>query len=182
MVPLLCDRIASCHGVLCVVFCTCSIYELIYTFSGLLRSTTCSLSLFIFMYVTCRIMAEAKTKKGSRVYLRWTPEMDTALLAMLVEHHKRGDHVQNGWKPHGYNACIKHVKETRDLVINNDKIIARIKTFDKQYDIIIKMLAQSGFGWDWENNMVMVESDEVWLRYVEANKDATFYRNKEVKN
>ncbi|KAI5010709.1 hypothetical protein ZWY2020_012846 [Hordeum vulgare] len=129
-----------------------------------------------------RVMAEAKTKKGSRVYLRWTPEMDTALLAMLVEHHKRGDHVQNGWKPHVYNACIKHVKETRDLVINNDKIIARINTFDKQYDIIIKMLAQSGFGWDWENNMVMVESDEVWLRYVEANKDATFYRNKEVKN
>ncbi|KAE8807732.1 hypothetical protein D1007_15886 [Hordeum vulgare] len=136
----------------------------------------------VFDEMAGRIMAEAKTKKGSRVYLRWTPEMDTALLAMLVEHHKRGDHVQNGWKPHVYNACIKHVKETRDLVINNDKIIARIKTFDKQYDIIIKMLAQSGFGWDWENNMVRVESDEVWLRYVEANKDATFYRNKEVKN
>ncbi|KAI4999028.1 hypothetical protein ZWY2020_057488 [Hordeum vulgare] len=101
---------------------------------------------------------------------------------MLVEHHNRGDHAQNGWKPHVYNACIKHVKETCDVVINKDKIIARIKTFDRQYDIISKMLAQSGFGWDWDNNMVMVESDEVWLRYVEANKDAAYYRNKEVKN
>ena len=95
-------------------------------------------------------MAESKGKKGSRAYLQWTPEMDTALLAMLVEHHNRGDHAQNGWKPHVYNACIKHVKETCDVVINKDKIIARIKTFDKQYDIISKMLVQSGFGWDWE--------------------------------
>ncbi|KAI5012826.1 hypothetical protein ZWY2020_025092 [Hordeum vulgare] len=106
--------------------------------------------------------------------------MGTTLLAMLVEHHNTGDHAQNGWKPHVYNACIKHVKETCDVVINKDKIIARIKTFDRQYDIISKMLARSGFGWDWDNNMVMVESDEVWLRY--ANKDAAYYRNKEVKN
>jgi hypothetical protein len=47
-----------------------------------------------------------------------------------------------------YNDCIKHVKETRDVVINKDKIQARIKTFDKHYEIISKMLAQSGFGWD----------------------------------
>jgi hypothetical protein len=30
------------------------------------------------------------------------------------------------------------------------------------------MLAQSGFGWDLDNNMVSVESDEVWARYVEV--------------
>jgi hypothetical protein len=30
------------------------------------------------------------------------------------------------------------------------------------------MLAQSGFGWDWDKNMVMVDSDEVWSRYVEV--------------
>ena len=122
------------------------------------------------MYVTRRIMAEAKGKKPSRAYLQWTPEMDTALLAMLVEHHNRGDHAQNGWKPHVYNACIKHVKETCDVVINKDKIIARIKTFDKQYDIISKMLAQSGFGWDWETNTVAVDSDEVWSQYVQVLK------------
>ena len=118
-------------------------------------------------------MAEPIEKK-KRVYITWTPEMDSALLSVLVEHHNNGDHAQNGWKPHVYNACIKHVKETCDVVINKDKIIARIKTFDKQYDIISKMLAQSGFGWDWENNMVMVESDEVWLRYVEVRNSSIF--------
>ena len=34
--------------------------------------------------------------KGKRVYLTWTNEMDSALLAVLVEHHNNGDHAQNG--------------------------------------------------------------------------------------
>jgi hypothetical protein len=121
-----------------------------------------------YFNLTYRSMAEPKGKKGNRSYLAWTADMDAALLAMLVEHHNNGDHAQNGWKPHVYNACIKHVKEKCDVVINKDKIQARIKTFDKHYEIISKMLAQSGFGWDWENNMVMVDSDEVWSRYVEV--------------
>jgi hypothetical protein len=94
--------------------------------------------------------------------------MDTALLDTLVEHHNNGDTAQNGWKPHTYTACIKHVKETCDVDITKDKIQARIKTFDKHYEIISKMLAQSGFGWDSEKNMVEVYSDEVWSRYVEV--------------
>ena len=118
-------------------------------------------------YVTCRSMAENK-KKGTRAYLPWSNEMDTALLSVLVDHHNRGDHAQNGWKPHVYNACIKHVKETCNVVVNKEKIVARIKTFDKHYEVINKMLSQSGFGWDWDNNMVSVESDEVWARYVEV--------------
>ncbi|XP_051194855.1 uncharacterized protein [Lolium perenne] len=128
-------------------------------------------------------MADPKTKKiGTRAYLQWTPEMDTALLDTLVEHHNNGDTAQNGWKPHTYTACIKHVKETCDVDITKDKIQARIKTFDKHYEIISKMLAQSGFGWDSEKNMVEVYSDEVWSRYVEANKEAAGYRNKVVTN
>jgi hypothetical protein len=118
-------------------------------------------------------MAEPKAKK-TRSYLTWTPEMDTTLLAILVEHHNNGDHAQNGWKPHVYNACIKHVKETCDVDISKDNIVERIKTFDKHYEIISKMLAQSGFGWDWKNNKAMVESDEVWTRYVEV-LNAKFY-------
>ncbi|CAM0955177.1 unnamed protein product [Alopecurus aequalis] len=126
-------------------------------------------------------MAEQGGKK-SRVYQTWTPEMDSALLAVLVEHHNNGDHAQNGWKPHVYNACIKNVKDACGIDITKENITGRIKTFDKQYEIISKMLAHSGFGWDWEKNMVSVESDEVWSRYVEANKDARAYRTKVVHN
>jgi len=119
-------------------------------------------------------MAKPKSKKGGRSYLSWTPEMDTALLVVLVEHHNNGDHAQNGWKPHVYNACIKHVKNKCDVDITKDNIVGRIKTFDKHYEIITKMLAQSGFGWDWDKNMVSVESDEVWSRYVEVRNPTYF--------
>ncbi|VAH64681.1 unnamed protein product [Triticum turgidum subsp. durum] len=108
--------------------------------------------------------------------------MDTTLLVALVEHHNNVDHAQNGWKAHVYNACIKHVKDTCDVDITKENITGRIKTFDKQYEIITKMLAQSGFGWDWVKNMVSVHSDEVWSRYVEANKDTHAYRKKVVLN
>ncbi|XBI08249.1 hypothetical protein VPH35_136005 [Triticum aestivum] len=104
--------------------------------------------------------------------------MDTTLLAVLVEHHNNDDHAQNGWMPHVYNACIKHGKDRCDVDIAKENIIGRIKTFHKHYEIITKMLAQSGFGWDWVKNMVSVDSDKVWSRYVEANKDACAYRNK----
>ena len=94
-------------------------------------------------------MAAPKEKKN-RAYTAWTPEMDSALLAVLVEHNNNGDQAQNGWKPHVDNACIKHVKDMCNVDIGKENIRGRIKTFDKQYEIISKMLAQSGFGWDWD--------------------------------
>ena len=118
-------------------------------------------------------MAEPIEKK-KRVYTTWTPEMDSALLSVLVEHHNNGDHAQNGWKPHVYNACIRHVKDECGVDVTKDNITGRIKTFDKHYEVISKMLAQSGFGWDWENNRVSVESEEVWSRYVEVLNNIYF--------
>ena len=73
--------------------------------------------------------------KGKRVYLTWTDEMDSALLAVLVEHHNNGDHAQNGWKPHVYNAAIKNVHDKCNVEITTDNITSRCKTFDKHYDM-----------------------------------------------
>jgi hypothetical protein len=64
-------------------------------------TTTFSFAATLF---SCRSMADPKAKKFSRTYLAWTPEMEAALLEVLVEHHNNGDHAQNGWKPHVYNA------------------------------------------------------------------------------
>ena len=107
--------------------------------------------------------------KGKRVYLTWTDEMDNALLAVLVEHHNNGDHAQNGWKPHVYNAAIKNVRDKCNVEITTDNITSRCKTFDKHYEIISKILSQSGFGWDLDNNKLSMDSDDVWNRYVEGS-------------
>ena len=95
--------------------------------------------------------------------------MDSALLAVLVEHHNNGDHAQNGWKPHVYNAAIKNVRDKCNVEITKDNITSRCKTFDKHYEIISKILSQSGFGWDWDNNKLSMDSDDVWNRYVEVS-------------
>ncbi|PAN31945.1 hypothetical protein PAHAL_5G451600 [Panicum hallii] len=108
--------------------------------------------------------------------------MDAALLAVLVEHHNNGDHAQNGWKPHVYNAAIRNVREKCNVEITKDNIASRCKTFDKHYEVISKILSQSGFGWDWVNDKLLIDSDDVWNKYVEANKLAACYKNKVVKN
>ena len=113
-------------------------------------------------------MTEPKSKKGHRTYLTWTEDIDSALLEVLVEHHNNGDHAQNGWKPHVYNAAMRNVREKCNVDITKDNITARCKTFDKHYEVISKILARSGFGWDWENHKLSIDSDDVWTKYVEV--------------
>jgi hypothetical protein len=106
----------------------------------------------------------ATTKGNKRVYLTWTDEMDAALLAVLMEHHNNG-----GWKPHVYNAAIRNVCEKCNVKITKDNIASRCKTFDKHYEVISKILSQSGFGWDWVNDKLLIDSDDVWNKYVEVS-------------
>ncbi|KAF7039430.1 hypothetical protein CFC21_049429 [Triticum aestivum] len=108
--------------------------------------------------------------------------MDKVLLDVFVEHHNRGDQGQNGWKPHVYNAAIKAIHDKRGLHVTKEKICSRMKTFDKHCATISKILSQSGFGWDWVNNKLLMDSDDVWNKYVQANPKAACYKNKEVKN
>ncbi|KAM3229547.1 hypothetical protein ACQJBY_060407 [Aegilops geniculata] len=129
----------------------------------------------------CTMVEETK-KKYSRDYLTWTDEMDKVLLDVFVEHHNRGDQGQNGWKPHVYTAAIKAIRDKCGLHVTKEKICSRMKTFDKHYAMISKILSQSGFGWDWVNNKLLMDSDDVWNKYVQANPKATCYKNKEVKN
>ncbi|XBI50433.1 hypothetical protein VPH35_113836 [Triticum aestivum] len=39
-----------------------------------------------------------------------------------------------------------------------------------------------GFGWDWINNKLSTDSEDVWLKYVAANKKVGHYKNKVIKN
>ncbi|KAI5013765.1 hypothetical protein ZWY2020_040651 [Hordeum vulgare] len=137
----------------------------------------------IFLHVQSNeTMVEETKKKSSRNYLTWTDELDKTLLDVLVDHHNRGDHAQNGWKPHVYNAAIKAMRDKCGLDITKENIYSRMKTFVKHYEIISKILSQSGFGRDWVNNKLLMDSDDVWDKYVKANDNAACYKNEEVKN
>ncbi|KAG8095943.1 hypothetical protein GUJ93_ZPchr0013g34313 [Zizania palustris] len=96
--------------------------------------------------------------------------MDEALLTTFVEFYNKGDHAQNGCKPHVYTTAVKNVRDKCGVDITKDNIISRRKTFDKHYSIISKMLATSGFGWDWTRNKISVDSDVVWDDYINVKK------------
>ncbi|TVU23364.1 hypothetical protein EJB05_25724, partial [Eragrostis curvula] len=87
--------------------------------------------------------------------------MDSALLAVPVEHNNNGDHAQNGWKPHVYNATIKHAFEKCSVIITKDNISSKCKTFDKHF---MRSLAR------------------YFLRVDSANKAAPCYKTKVVRN
>jgi hypothetical protein len=84
-------------------------------------------------------------KKG-RSYLKWSNQMDKAMLDVIVEHYNKGDRAQNGWKPHVYTAAIKNVRQKCESEVTKENVISMSKTFDKHYAIINKMLCQRGFG------------------------------------
>ena len=113
--------------------------------------------------------------KRGRSYLTWRDQMDKAMLDVFVDHDNKGNCAQNGWKPHVYTAAVKNVREKCEKEITKDHIISRSKTFDKHYLVISKMLCQSGFGWDCDNNMISVDSEDVWNNYVKVNSSNLFH-------
>lgn len=110
-----------------------------------------------------------KEKKAARGYVVWRDDMDEALLNTFVEFYNKGDRSQNGWKPHVYTAAMKNVREKCGVDITKDNIMSRSKTFDKHYAVINKMLGTSGFGWDWENHRISVDSETVWKDYTSVS-------------
>ncbi|KAI5008648.1 hypothetical protein ZWY2020_009696 [Hordeum vulgare] len=102
-------------------------------------------------------MADVGEKNFSRNYLTWTHEMDIALLEVLLEHHNNGDHAQNGWRFHVYVAVITNVRKKCHMTITKENITSRCKTFEKQYEVITKMVCESGFGWDWVNHKLPID-------------------------
>ncbi|KAF5939417.1 hypothetical protein HYC85_023676 [Camellia sinensis] len=67
-----------------------------------------------------------------------------------------------------YNECEKKILSAflgTDLRAS-PHIDSKIKMLRKQYNTLQDMLNISGFGWDGEQKMVLVDSDDVWQNYV----------------
>ncbi|KAK7291410.1 hypothetical protein RIF29_06534 [Crotalaria pallida] len=116
----------------------------------------------------------SKIKEKAKSYLKWTKEMDRVLTSILLEQHKMGNQVPNGWKAPAYTAAITGIKEKCNIVITKDNILSRLKTWDKRCSIIAKMVGTSGIGWDNISNMVKVDD--------QAHPEASSYRYKVIEN
>jgi len=108
-------------------------------------------------------------KENERSYMHWTETKDTSLSTALLEQQGMGNKGAKGWKGPAFKADIQALKDECDVIINKEKIIARLKTWNKYYIEISALLDTSRFGWDWERNVVRVDSEEVWASYVQVN-------------
>lgn len=64
-------------------------------------------------------------------------------------------------------------KDKCDKDITKDNISGRLRTFDKYFKVISKILSESGFGWDWINNKPSIYSGDVWDKYVGVTTKST---------
>ncbi|CAL5329363.1 unnamed protein product [Camellia sinensis] len=79
-----------------------------------------------------------------------------------------------------YNECEKKILSAfpgTDLRAS-PHIDSKIKFWRKQYNALQDMLNMSGFGWNDEQKMVLVDSDDVWQNYVRRVPDAKGMRNR----
>ncbi|CAL5384241.1 unnamed protein product [Camellia sinensis] len=79
-----------------------------------------------------------------------------------------------------YNECEKKILSAfpRTDLRATPHIDSKIKLWRKQYNTLQDMLKISGFGWDDEQKMVLVDSDDVWQNYVRRVPDAKGMRNR----
>lgn len=94
--------------------------------------------------------------------------MDHVLTATLLEQQNLGNKGANGWKGVAFTAAITAMWEECQVRLSKEKIMARLKTWNKYYQEVSAMLDTSGFGWDWERHVVRVDSEEVWAEYIKV--------------
>ncbi|KAK8913992.1 hypothetical protein KSP39_PZI023585 [Platanthera zijinensis] len=108
--------------------------------------------------------------------------MDTALSSTLLEQLNLGNKGANGWKGVAFTADITALWEECHVRMTKEKIMARLKTWNKYFQEISAMLDTSGFGWDWDRHVVKVDSAEVWADYIRAHPSLRHYKDKVIVN
>uniref|UniRef100_A0A8R7NXJ7 Myb/SANT-like domain-containing protein n=1 Tax=Triticum urartu TaxID=4572 RepID=A0A8R7NXJ7_TRIUA len=63
-----------------------------------------------------------------------------------------------------------------------DQLRLTKRNFHDLCTMLRERAGQSGFGWDWINNKLSIDSEDVWIKYVAANQKVGFYKNKVIKN
>ncbi|MED6170681.1 hypothetical protein PIB30_033333 [Stylosanthes scabra] len=128
------------------------------------------------VYQTCSSNDKEKSK-----YVIWTSEMDSKLAKVLVEQVKKGNKVDNVFKPEALAAAVKALNEQFGLYLSKGHIKNRLKTWRKQFGVLKELLVQRGFEWN-ERQKMVVADDAVWNQYIKAHPDGRIFRAKSIEN
>ncbi|CAL5339706.1 unnamed protein product [Camellia sinensis] len=110
---------------------------------------------------------------------QWS-EWRTALVPLVLVRRGNLEGFGITFRASFYNECEKKILSAfpgTDLRAT-PHIDSKIKLWRKQYNTLQDMLKISGFGWDDDQKMVLVDSDDVWQNYVRKVSAAKGMRNK----
>ncbi|XP_075073824.1 uncharacterized protein LOC107824901 [Nicotiana tabacum] len=110
----------------------------------------------------------------------WSPAMDKCLIEALAIQARNGNKVDKCFNENAYNAACVAVNTHFSLSLNNQKVINRLKTIKKRYNIISNILSQEGFSWNPNTDTIDCEDDDLWKKYVAAHPDARAFRGKQI--
>ncbi|KAK2356055.1 hypothetical protein QL285_093413 [Trifolium repens] len=121
-------------------------------------------------------MQQNKRKRDRRP---WSDLEVEAFLDILIEAVNNGQRCDNGqFKAHTLRTAETKLEEKFPGcgIKVKPHIEFAMKRLRTTYGIVYDMLNQSGFGWDEDKKIIMVDSDEVWKDYVKSHPNAKDYR------
>jgi len=98
-------------------------------------------------------------------YVSWTNEMDRCLTQLLVEQVMLGNKLEKNFKPVAYTAALSVLNDKLGLDLTKER--NRMKTWKKQYGLVVELLSHSGFEWD-ERYKMGAANDSDWNEYIEV--------------
>ncbi|XP_039134237.1 uncharacterized protein At2g29880-like [Dioscorea cayenensis subsp. rotundata] len=109
---------------------------------------------------------------------KWNENHRAHLVKLLGDYNVPAYRSQNGWTKEAWNRIL------RDMVMKFPNLkctVVQVKALEKELKKIYKLLKGftelSGFGWDYEKNMVEA-TEEVWAPLLERNKEARRWHQK----
>ncbi|CAJ2654730.1 unnamed protein product [Trifolium pratense] len=128
---------------------------------------------------------DSKMMKGSQQpkdMMRWSEEMDLALLNALTEEAHKGNRHDGSWTSEAYNNVVELLRNTIGGHITKQHIKNRMKTlkenFGEAYDLFNSL---SGFAWDPITRKFDAE-EEVWDALIKEKPHAAKWKRMCIKN
>ncbi|KAL6655859.1 hypothetical protein ACP70R_006685 [Stipagrostis hirtigluma subsp. patula] len=99
------------------------------------------------------------TKNTARA--NWNHQMKLFLVGLLKDHDLPRYRTQNAWSKEAWSSIVVQFNQKFSLSYTAAQVKQKEQDLKKEYRVVKDLLAESGFGWDPNRNMV-VAPDSIW--------------------
>jgi hypothetical protein len=103
-----------------------------------------------------------------RIQLKWTSEMQDALLNTLLDQCRAGKRADSGFKKEAWVTVLAAVQATTTSSVNEKQVKSRIDWLKCLWKEWLSLQDNSGFGWD-DTTELFTAEDSVWKEYLKVS-------------